>query len=73
MVGPLLSRYAALRLGRSGPAEHAEFEYLDHLLLALPRSDLPAIDQLALLALTAPPRRRARWVLRWAARRLHIR
>jgi hypothetical protein len=73
MVGPFLSTCAVLRLRRSGPAEHAESEYLDHLLFALPRSQPPAIDQPALLALTAPPRRRARWVMRWAARRLHIR
>lgn len=73
LAGPFLATHAALRLGRSGPADHAESGYLDHLLFALPHSDLPAVDQLALLALTVPPRRRARWVMRWAARRLHIR
>ncbi len=73
LVGPFLSTYAALRLGRSGPADKVESGYLDHLLFALPHSDLPAIDQLALLALTVPARKRARWVMRWAARRLHVR
>lgn len=73
LAGPFLSTHAALRLGRSGPADHVESGYLDHLLFNLPKSDLPAIDQLALLALTAPPRKRARWLMRWTARRLHVR
>lgn len=54
-------------------ADRVESGYLDHLLFALPHSDLPAVDQLALLALTVPPRKRARWLMRWTARRLHVR
>jgi hypothetical protein len=55
---------------RSAADGHAESGYLDHLLFALPHSDLPAVDQ---LALTVPPRKRARWLMRWTARRLHVR
>lgn len=73
LAGPYLSTLAALRLGRAGPGTLVESDYVDHLLFALPRSPLRTADQLALLLLTVPPRRRARWLMRWTARRAHLR
>lgn len=73
LAGPYLSTLAALRLGRANPDTLVESPYLDHLLFALPRSELRTADQLALLLLSVPPRRRARWLLRWATRRAHLR
>lgn len=73
LAGPYLSTLAALRLGRAAPDSFVESEYVDHLLFNLARSPLTATDQLALLLLTVAPRRRARWLARWAARRAHLR
>jgi glycosyltransferase involved in cell wall biosynthesis len=73
LAGPYLSTLAALRLGRANPGDLVESEYVDHLLFELPRSSLRTADQLGLLLLSVPARRRARWLMRWAARRAHLR
>lgn len=73
LVGPYLSTTAALRLGGAGPRGVPESDYLDHLLFGVARSGLSTADQLALLLLSTTPRRRWRWLARWAARRAHLR
>ncbi|WP_084040027.1 glycosyltransferase family A protein [Demequina sp. NBRC 110053] len=73
MVAPFLSTQAAVRLGGVFPREHRAGANVEHLLYGLARSDATAAEQLALLLLTVPRGRRARWLRRWATRRVGLR
>jgi Glycosyl transferase family 2 len=73
MVGPFLSTQAAIRLGGVFSREVRTGPNVEHLLFGLAKSDLPALEQLALLTLATKPKSRSRWVMRWLTRRLGIR
>lgn len=73
LVASFLATAAALRLGQLLDYQVDPGPNTDHLLWGLAGAQATAIEQLALLALTVPAGSRRRWLLRWAARRAHLR